>query len=199
MLDDLGRGLPDELRESWLKPPSADPQGRAGKRVAQYERVERLLHGACAVSAPPAASGTHRIELVCSVHGGSSLIVCQQDRDTLRLVSNELVAGAGALTAVSPAAALGSFRIEVAATWPGCALCRARYSPVHHIGPFWWCECHACQGRILHCAGSDREGRFRAACGRFVKGPFALGTFVVTHGWSSATRGEEPPQQGDQT
>ena len=161
------------------------------KRLPRYERVERLLHGACIAAARPALSlPTYRIELFCSAYGGSSSVICERDGYTLRMIRNEQRVADVTFPDATPATALGRFEFD-SSQWPGCPRCGAKHSAVHGLGPLWWCACAECKGHLFHCVGSaEPDGRLLAACGRLVAGPFALQQFITVRGWSGVPPAE---------
>jgi ribosomal protein L37AE/L43A len=113
---------------------------------------------------------------------GFTVVAVREGTDTLRMLRNEVVGGAGAGTGNGrdeKPASLGSFRIE-AGEWPGCPHCGTTDNSRNAVGLLWVCDRWGC-GHPVHCTGS-REGRFRCACGIVEERTFVRVETMPVHG-----------------
>jgi hypothetical protein len=128
-----------------------------------------------------------RFPVYCSIVGLPFIAVAEGHGDLLKLVGSELPDGGGAPAGAGAGAwaALGTFRFN-AYGWPGCGYCGATEAPAHGHGCFWWCNCTQCNG-LFQCAG-NRNGLFRAACGKTHTAKAAFPSFdaAAVRGWRSS-------------
>jgi hypothetical protein len=130
--------------------------------------------------------GLVRFPVHCSSFSKPFIVVAERHGDLLKLVRSELPDGGCAPAGDGAWAALGTFRFD-AYGWPGCAHCGATDAPAHGHGCLWWCSCTQCNG-LFQCAG-NRNGQFRAACGRIhtAKAGFPSFDTAAVRGWRSST------------
>jgi hypothetical protein len=152
------------------------------------ERARRLLAGRpgavnLSQAAPAPGPQLIRFAMNCSVTVRPFLVVAEAHGDRLRMRRNELLQ-AGGRNSGGPVAAvpsLGSFSFD-AADWPGCPHCGARDNPAYDLNTFWMCA--RCGG--FNCAGNDRRGVFRCACGHAHAGGFYRQEFFDVRGARTA-------------
>jgi hypothetical protein len=140
----------------------SDPLAHARQLLARSE-LPRIA-GLPAVRGGPELI---RYLMNCSAYVRPFVVVAEAHGDRLRMRRNEVVQAGSYGGAPVSAAALGSFSFD-AADWPGCPHCGARDNPAHDLRTFWMCS--SCGG--FNCAGTDRLGSFRCACGNITSGGF---------------------------
>jgi len=128
----------------------------------------------------PAIPGAGRLRLLlnCSVRVLPQFVVAEQRGGKLIWLHSEAVPGSSSGNAPGAAPpSLGSFRHEISPGWR-CLHCGTREHPAHGMVGFW--KCGGCGS--LNCAGADRRGWFRCACGAAVNGGFTRADFIEAHG-----------------
>lgn len=123
-------------------------------------------------------AGAVRFVLNCSVHVRPQLVVAEERGGLLHWLRSEPLpassASAGSGAALQP---LGSFRHDIPPGWL-CLHCFVRENPAHNFVGFW--KCSGCGA--LNCAGMDRAGWFRCACGNAINGGFTAAEFFEVRG-----------------